>query len=1071
MQNSVLFLLSLIATGFLINGYNGYKILGVFPTMAKSHFIVGSALMKGLAEKGHDVSVISPFPLKKPLKNYRDIPTTTIVEVTKDLMNSVLDSRKKSTLESFTSIFEMGEMITNVTLQERTIQDLLKSNEKFDIVIMEVFMNEAMLGLANHLKAPVIGVSTFGASLWVCEMVGSPSPISYVPSPFSNLPDNMDFMQRLTNLAMVTVERLIYDYYHIPKQVALYKKYFPNAKPSLPDLIRNVSLVLLNTHFSLSYPRPYAINMVEVGGMHLNRVKKPLPADLQEFLDSAKEGAIYFSMGSNIKGKTLDMDKVKAIIGVFRSLKQKVLWKWEDDVLPSKTSNIKISPWFPQDDVLAHPNVKLFITHGGLLSTTEAIYHGVPIVAIPIFGDQPLNAARAEKAGFARVLSYDGLTEDLLREAVLDILNNNKYERNVKKISNLYRDQPTNPLDKAIYWVEYVARHKGAVHMHSAGQELNFIQYHNLDLFATIIIVLVIFLYLSKKVFRLVCKSRTQMTTPVKSRKEKSHYYYKLFICIKIKVFKYLKCQKCTETMRNSVLFLLSLIATGFLINGNNGYKILGIFPSMAKSHFIVGSALMKGLAEKGHDVSVISPFPLKTPLKNYRDIPTTTILETTKGMMNTVLDMRKMSTLESFTSIFEMGEMITNVTLQERIIQDLMKSNEKFDVVIVEVFMNEALLGLANHLKAPVIGVSTFGASLWVCEMVGSPSPISYVPSPFSNLPDNMDFMQRLTNLAMVTVERLIYDYYHIPKQVALYKKYFPNAKPSLPDLIRNVSLVLLNTHFSLSYPRPYAINMVEVGGMHLNRVKKPLPADLQEFLDSAKEGAIYFSMGSNIKGKTLDMDKVKAIIGVFRSLKQKVLWKWEDDVLPSKTSNIKISPWFPQDDILAHPNVKLFITHGGLLSTTEAIYHGVPIVAIPIFGDQPLNAARAEKAGFARVLSYDGLTEDLLREAVLDILNNNKYERNVKKISNLYRDQPTNPLDKAIYWVEYVARHKGAVHMHSAGQELNFIQYHNLDLFATIIIVLVIFLYLSKKVFRLVCKSRTQVTTPVKSRKEKSH
>ncbi|CAD7081071.1 unnamed protein product [Hermetia illucens] len=912
--------------------------------MAKSHFIVGSALMKGLAEKGHDVSVISPFPLKKPLKNYRDIPTTTIVEVTKDLMNSVLDSRKKSTLESFTSIFEMGEMITNVTLQERTIQDLLKSNEKFDIVIMEVFMNEAMLGLANHLKAPVIGVSTFGASLWVCEMVGSPSPISYVPSPFSNLPDNMDFMQRLTNLAMVTVERLIYDYYHIPKQVALYKKYFPNAKPSLPDLIRNVSLVLLNTHFSLSYPRPYAINMVEVGGMHLNRVKKPLPADLQEFLDSAKEGAIYFSMGSNIKGKTLDMDKVKAIIGVFRSLKQKVLWKWEDDVLPSKTSNIKISPWFPQDDVLAHPNVKLFITHGGLLSTTEAIYHGVPIVAIPIFGDQPLNAARAEKAGFARVLSYDGLTEDLLREAVLDILNNNKYERNVKKISNLYRDQPTNPLDKAIYWVEYVARHKGAVHMHSAGQELNFIQYHNLDLFATIIIVLVIFLYLSKKVFRLVC-------------------------------------------------------------------------------------------------------------------------------MMNTVLDMRKMSTLESFTSIFEMGEMITNVTLQERIIQDLMKSNEKFDVVIVEVFMNEALLGLANHLKAPVIGVSTFGASLWVCEMVGSPSPISYVPSPFSNLPDNMDFMQRLTNLAMVTVERLIYDYYHIPKQVALYKKYFPNAKPSLPDLIRNVSLVLLNTHFSLSYPRPYAINMVEVGGMHLNRVKKPLPADLQEFLDSAKEGAIYFSMGSNIKGKTLDMDKVKAIIGVFRSLKQKVLWKWEDDVLPSKTSNIKISPWFPQDDILAHPNVKLFITHGGLLSTTEAIYHGVPIVAIPIFGDQPLNAARAEKAGFARVLSYDGLTEDLLREAVLDILNNNKYERNVKKISNLYRDQPTNPLDKAIYWVEYVARHKGAVHMHSAGQELNFIQYHNLDLFATIIIVLVIFLYLSKKVFRLVCKSRTQVTTPVKSRKEKSH
>lgn len=67
---------------FLCNaGYSdGYKILGVFPTMAKSHYITGSALMKGLAAAGHEVTVISPFPQAKPLKNFRDIKALGIVE-------------------------------------------------------------------------------------------------------------------------------------------------------------------------------------------------------------------------------------------------------------------------------------------------------------------------------------------------------------------------------------------------------------------------------------------------------------------------------------------------------------------------------------------------------------------------------------------------------------------------------------------------------------------------------------------------------------------------------------------------------------------------------------------------------------------------------------------------------------------------------------------------------------------------------------------------------------------------------------------------------------------------------
>lgn len=87
-------------------------------------------------------------------------------------------------------------------------------------------------------------------------------------------------------------------------------------------------------------------------------------------------------------------------------------------------------------------------------------------------------------------------------------------------------------------------------------------------------------------------------------------------------------------------------------------------------------------------------------------------------------------------------------------------------------------------------------------------------------------------------------------------------------------------------------------------------------------------------------------------------------------KPENVIIRKWFPQDAILAHPNVKLFITHGGLLSTTESIYFGKPIVGIPVFGDQRINILRAERSGYGLYINYKDLTEAALFKAVTSVL-----------------------------------------------------------------------------------------------------
>lgn len=51
-------------------------------------------------------------------------------------------------------------------------------------------------------------------------------------------------------------------------------------------------------------------------------------------------------------------------------------------------------------------------------------------------------------------------------------------------------------------------------------------------------------------------------------------------------------------------------------------YRILGLFPHQAISHYHFFEPVMRALADAGHDVTVVSHFPSKTSTPNYRDEP-----------------------------------------------------------------------------------------------------------------------------------------------------------------------------------------------------------------------------------------------------------------------------------------------------------------------------------------------------------------------------------------------------------------------------------------------------------------
>lgn len=127
------------------------------------------------------------------------------------------------------------------------------------------------------------------------------------------------------------------------------------------------------------------------------------------------------------------------------------------------------------------------------------------------------------------------------------------------------------------------------------------------------------------------------------------------------------------------------------------------------------------------------------------------------------------------------------------------------------------------------------------------------------------------------------------------------------------------------------------------MKKETKPLADEYKTFIESAEHGVVYFSLGGNLKPSKMSDEKKLAIINALSKLKQKVIWKW-DEPIKIDEKKFMVRKWLPQDDILAHKNVKLFITHGGLLSCTESILRGTPVVGIPIFGDQMVRSVFAK-------------------------------------------------------------------------------------------------------------------------------
>ncbi|KAG3276526.1 UDP-glucuronosyltransferase 2B31-like, partial [Ictidomys tridecemlineatus] len=231
----------------------------------------------------------------------------------------------------------------------------------------------------------------------------------------------------------------------------------------------------------------------------------------------------------------------------------------------------------------------------------------------------------------------------------------------------------------------------------------------------------------------------------------------------------------------------------------------------------------------------------------------------------------------------------------------------------------------------------------------------------------------------------------------------------------------------------------------------------EMEDFVQSSGEnGVVVFSLGSMVNNMT--EERANVIASALAQIPQKVIWRYDGKKPPTLGPNTRLYKWIPQNDLLGHPKTKAFITHGGTNGIYEAIYHGIPLVGIPLFGDQPDNVMHMKAKGAALRLNFITMSSMDLLNALNTVINEPSYKENAMRLSRIHHEQPVKPLDRAVFWIEFVMHHKGAKHLRVAAHDLSWFQYYSLDVLGFLLACVATVIFIITKCCLFCCQKFTK-------------
>uniref|UniRef100_A0A0N5C225 glucuronosyltransferase n=1 Tax=Strongyloides papillosus TaxID=174720 RepID=A0A0N5C225_STREA len=492
----------------------GYKILLFNPKFGHSHINFMSQMTKLLSDAGHEVIVLSSIiddrlkdPYYEPGRIYYTKPHPAFVEFAKNPSTLKAYWNSKEGISDQTELFQ--RLVDSIRQQGISIlnDDELKKfimEQKFDIAISETFYH-FMFGVFKYwgIEATIATTSMFMIDFYY-PMFGIPFAPSFIPSFISGYTDKMSYKERAINLLFHAYmwhyaethskHNNLQDVFDKKFGVGFYDEY---------KVLTNVSFFFINTNPFLGIPTPISPKMIEIAGIGVPK-PKPVSEEFNEILNMRNK-TILISFGSVAKSTYMDQEMKDEILKTVQSFPDiTFIWKYEtpEDGLGKGIENLVLRKWVPQNDLLNDERLSLFITHGGMGSTTEVAFSYVPALAVPIFGDQMRNAKLLERLEIGLAVEKDTLRNSKkFREKILEILNNDKYKINSIKTAEMLRNRPISSEELLVKHVEFACRFGQLPRLDLASKDMGVIEYYNLDIIVPFFIVCFIIIYGIIKVF------------------------------------------------------------------------------------------------------------------------------------------------------------------------------------------------------------------------------------------------------------------------------------------------------------------------------------------------------------------------------------------------------------------------------------------------------------------------------------------------------------------------------------------------------------------------------------------
>ncbi|KIH58118.1 hypothetical protein ANCDUO_11682 [Ancylostoma duodenale] len=330
------------------------------------------------------------------------------------------------------------------------------------------------------------------------------------------------------------------------------------------------------------------------------------------------------------------------------------------------------------------------------------------------------------------------------------------------------------------------------------------------------------------------------------------------------------------------------------------------------------------------------------------------------------------------------------------------------------------------------------------ISEAIGELIIPSYVPGALAAAGDRINFVDRFKNILDVVLGQKLFNQVFEREIQAFRGKFGPHFK-GYEQLLAETSYIITNSNPYLDYPRPMLHKTVPVGGIavSIDPRKNTLSAEWDGILNE-RNTTVLVSFGSVAKAIYMPDEYRNTLLKLFESMPDTTfIMKYEEEgsKIAKHLPNVHLSTWFPQNALLADPRLTVFVTHGGLGSTTELAHQGKPAILvhhiaithnawIPIFADQQRNAHMFARHGGGIVLTKSDLENpQKLRDSLFTIFNDASYARNAKRLSEMLVNQPISAKQLLVRHCEFAAIFGRLPNLDPYGRHLSFMQYYLLD------------------------------------------